>query len=85
MPRRGNTSIDLRGRPGSTLHQEAIPRIIDRQCEIIHGLLPGKLLAPFLPRLVRRIDLPLQQAQPAPWLFTCDNVCGAWALRSLVA
>src|SRR5712675_1676296 len=56
------------------------------QCEIIQGRFPGKLLAPFLPRLVRRMDLPVQQEQPAPWLaFICDSSCGAWALRSLVA
>jgi hypothetical protein len=43
-------------------------------------------LAPFLPRLVRRIDPPPQQAHPAPCVFfICDSVAGAWALRSLVA
>jgi hypothetical protein len=42
------------------------PKGIEPQCEIIQGLLPGKLLAPFLPRLVLRIDFPVQQAHPAP-------------------
>ena len=36
------------------------------QCEIIQGRAAGKLLAPFLPRLVLRVDLPPQHEQPAP-------------------
>jgi hypothetical protein len=56
------------------------------QCEIIHGRLPGKLLAPLFPLRVMRDDFPEQHAQPAPWLFSMlDKVDGAWALRSLVA
>jgi hypothetical protein len=53
--RRPSTSLVARHRDGTK-----------PQCEIIHGRLPGKLLAPFLPRLVRRMDLPVQQVQPAP-------------------
>ena len=39
------------------------------QCEIIQGLLAGKLLAPFLPRLDLHMDFPVQQAHPAPCVF----------------
>ena len=34
------------------------------QCEIIHGRLPGKLFAPFLPRAVKREARPEQYEQP---------------------
>src|SRR5258705_4018748 len=80
----GNQSdknADVQGKGQCTQIRGEVP-----QCEIIQGRLPGKLLAAFLPRLLRRMDLPEQQEQPAPWLaFICDSACGAWALRSLVA
>jgi hypothetical protein len=44
------------------------------------------MFLPLLPRLLARIDFPLQQRQPAPCLaLAWDSVEGACALRSLVA
>jgi hypothetical protein len=40
-------------------------RTIKVQCEIIQGRAAGKLLAPFLPRLLLRMDF-AQHEQPAP-------------------
>ena len=55
------------------------------QCEIIQGRFFGKALLPSLYLYVVREDFPEQQEQPEGCLPDPEVVCGACALRSLVA
>jgi DNA-binding CsgD family transcriptional regulator len=54
------------------------------QCEIIHGRLSGKLLAPSRPRRTVRLFFGAQQPQPGPWrrsIFDSEAEVLLWIAR----